>query len=300
MSGAVRVRFAPSPTGHLHVGGARTALFNWLYARHHRGTFILRIEDTDRSRSTDENITAILEALEWLGLDWGEGPPTPGYRQTERLPIYRDHAERLRATGRAYYCDCPPELLERERRAAQARKETFRYSGRCRDRRPGGPRRRHSGRRHGQLPGPARLVPRGPGDLHAGGADRALRHQRCRLLRRRLRPREARMALAPAHQADGRVAPRRVGPSVLPGRRARASSGPRLRRASPGDAQGARKDVSRAAPGRSLLLRAPQRLRARGREDVLHGGWRRPARRDQPAARHAAQRHPRSAGEPVP
>src|SRR6058998_3020599 len=134
MSGAVRVRFAPSPTGHLHVGGARTALFNWLYARHHRGTFLLRIEDTDRSRSTDENITAILEALEWLGLDWDEGPPTPGYRQTERLPIYRDHAERLRATGRAYYCDCPPELLERERRAAQARKETFRYSGRCRDR----------------------------------------------------------------------------------------------------------------------------------------------------------------------
>src|SRR5213594_578138 len=134
MSGAVRVRFAPSPTGHLHVGGARTALFNWLYARHHRGTFILRIEDIDRSRSTDENITAILEALEWLGLDWDEGPPTPGYRQTERLPIYRDHAERLRATGRAYYCDCPPELLERERRAAQARKETFRYSGRCRDR----------------------------------------------------------------------------------------------------------------------------------------------------------------------
>src|SRR5881409_1713284 len=134
MSGAVGVRFAPSPTGHLHVGGARTALFNWLYARHHRGTFILRIEDTDRSRSTDENITAILEALEWLGLDWDEGPPTPGYRQTERLPIYRDHAERLRATGRAYYCDCPPELLERERQAAQKRKETFRYSGRCRDR----------------------------------------------------------------------------------------------------------------------------------------------------------------------
>src|SRR5213595_1691594 len=97
MSGAVRVRFAPSPTGHLHVGGARTALLNWLYARHHRGTFILRIEDTDRSRSTDENITAILEALEWLGLDWDEGPPTPGYRQTERLPIYRDHAERLRS-----------------------------------------------------------------------------------------------------------------------------------------------------------------------------------------------------------
>jgi len=134
MSGAVRVRFAPSPTGHLHVGGARTALFNWLYARHHRGAFILRIEDTDRSRSTEENIGLITEALEWLGLDWDEGPPAPGYRQTERLEIYREHATRLLAAGRAYYCDCVPETLERERRAAQARKETFRYSGRCRDR----------------------------------------------------------------------------------------------------------------------------------------------------------------------
>src|SRR5438132_8894037 len=103
-----RVRFAPSPTGHLHVGGARTALFNWLYARRHGGTFILRIEDTDRSRSTDENIDSILEALRWLGLDWDEGPPSPGYRQTERLALYREHAERLVAAGRAYYCDCPP------------------------------------------------------------------------------------------------------------------------------------------------------------------------------------------------
>ena len=134
MTGAVRVRFAPSPTGHLHVGGARTALFNWLYARHHRGAFILRIEDTDRSRSTEEHITAIVEALEWLGLDWDEGPPSPGYRQTERLDIYRGHAERLLRAGRAYYCDCSPELLDRERKAAQKRKETFRYSGRCRDR----------------------------------------------------------------------------------------------------------------------------------------------------------------------
>jgi glutamyl-tRNA synthetase len=134
MTGAVRVRFAPSPTGHLHVGGARTALFNWLYARHHRGAFILRIEDTDRSRSTEEHITAIVEALEWLGLDWDEGPPSPGYRQTERLDIYREHAERLLRAGRAYYCDCSPELLDRERKAAQKRKETFRYAGRCRDR----------------------------------------------------------------------------------------------------------------------------------------------------------------------
>jgi glutamyl-tRNA synthetase len=134
MASTVRVRFAPSPTGHLHVGGARTALFNWLYARHHGGTFILRIEDTDRSRSTDENIGFIVDALRWLGLDWDEGPPAPGYRQTERLDVYRAHAERLLAAGRAYYCDCSPEELDAERRLAEARKETFRYSGRCRGR----------------------------------------------------------------------------------------------------------------------------------------------------------------------
>jgi len=134
MASDVRVRFAPSPTGHLHVGGARTALFNWLFARHHRGAFILRIEDTDRSRSTDENIGAIVEALQWLGLDWDEGPPAPGYRQTERFESYRDHAARLVATGRAYLCDCSPELLDRERQAAQQTGATFRYSGRCRDR----------------------------------------------------------------------------------------------------------------------------------------------------------------------
>ena len=109
MASPVRVRFAPSPTGHLHVGGARTALFNWLFARHHRGTYILRVEDTDRSRSTDENIVSIIDALTWLGLDWDEGPPAAGYRQTERFEIYREHAQRLLAAGRAYYCDCPPE-----------------------------------------------------------------------------------------------------------------------------------------------------------------------------------------------
>src|SRR6267142_1580497 len=101
MSDGVRVRFAPSPTGHLHVGGARTALFNWLFARHHGGRFILRIEDTDRSRSTDANLDLILDALRWLELDWD---------------------------------DCPPAQLEAERKAAEARKETFRYSGRCRER----------------------------------------------------------------------------------------------------------------------------------------------------------------------
>ena len=134
MSDAIRVRFAPSPTGYLHVGGARTALFNWLFARHVGGTFILRIEDTDRSRSTEENLGFILDALTWLGLDWDEGPPAPGYRQTERFELYRAHAERLFRAGRAYYCDCPPEQLDAERKAAEARKETFRYSGRCRAR----------------------------------------------------------------------------------------------------------------------------------------------------------------------
>ena len=134
MSPEVRVRFAPSPTGHLHVGGARTALFNWLFARHHGGVFILRIEDTDRSRSTDENIEFIVDALRWLGLDWDEGPPASGYRQTERFDLYRAAAARLVQAGRAYHCDCPPEQLDAERKAAEARKETFRYSGRCRDR----------------------------------------------------------------------------------------------------------------------------------------------------------------------
>jgi len=133
MSQAVRVRFAPSPTGHLHVGGARTALFNWLYARHHGGRFILRIEDTDQARSTDDNLDAILDALRWLELDWDEGPPTPGYRQRERFDLYREHAQRLVAAGRAYYCACSREQLEAERAEAQARNETFRYSGRCRN-----------------------------------------------------------------------------------------------------------------------------------------------------------------------
>jgi glutamyl-tRNA synthetase len=134
MAADVRVRFAPSPTGHLHVGGARTALFNWLFARHHGGAFILRIEDTDRSRSTEANIDSIVDALRWLELDWDEGPPASGYRQTERFELYREHAARLLAAGRAYYCDCPPELLDQQRKAAEARKETFRYNGRCRDR----------------------------------------------------------------------------------------------------------------------------------------------------------------------
>ncbi len=87
----VRVRFAPSPTGALHIGGVRTALFNWLFARHHGGKFILRIEDTDQTRSTDESIRIILDGMKWLGLDWDEGP----FRQTERMDIYRENADRL-------------------------------------------------------------------------------------------------------------------------------------------------------------------------------------------------------------
>ncbi len=140
MSDPVRVRFAPSPTGHLHVGGARTALFNWLFARRAGGAFLLRIEDTDRSRSTEEAIRQILEAMSWLGLDWDpEGPEADGsfrgyFRQTSRLEIYRTHAERLLAEGKAYRCYCLPEELEARRRAAQARGEAFRYDGRCRDR----------------------------------------------------------------------------------------------------------------------------------------------------------------------
>ena len=133
MAEPVRVRFAPSPTGHLHVGGVRTALFNWLFARHHGGVFILRIEDTDRSRSTEEYVDAILDAMRWLELDWDEGPPAVGYRQTERAEIYRAHADRLLAQGRAYRCRCTAEVLDGLRRTARERGETFRYPGTCQD-----------------------------------------------------------------------------------------------------------------------------------------------------------------------
>jgi glutamyl-tRNA synthetase len=133
---SVRVRFAPSPTGALHLGGARTALFNWLFARHHHGKFILRIEDTDRVRSTQEAIQAILQGMEWLGLDWDEGPEVDGphgpYYQTERLDIYRKHAEQLLKEGKAYICFCTAEELAEKRKQAEARKEAPRYDGQCR------------------------------------------------------------------------------------------------------------------------------------------------------------------------
>ena len=129
MSENVRVRFAPSPTGYLHIGGVRTALFNWLFARRHGGKFILRIEDTDRDRSTDEAIEAILKGMRWTGLDWDEGP----YRQTERLDLYREKAMALFDQGKAYWCVCTPEELEARRKEAQAKGESVKYDGRCRE-----------------------------------------------------------------------------------------------------------------------------------------------------------------------
>ena len=133
----VRVRFAPSPTGYLHVGGARTALFNWLFARRHKGRFILRIEDTDRERSRPEYEAAILRDLQWLGLNWDEGPSIGGphgpYVQTERAPIYKEHLKKLLASRAAYPCFCSQKDLETERESANLAGLGYHYSGRCRD-----------------------------------------------------------------------------------------------------------------------------------------------------------------------
>ena len=129
MSEKIRVRFAPSPTGFLHIGGARTALFNWLYAKHNNGTFILRIEDTDRERSTDEYIDAIIEGMKWLGLDWDEGP----FRQTERFDIYNKYIDKLLEEGKAYHCYCSPEELEEGRKQAMKEGRALKYSGECRN-----------------------------------------------------------------------------------------------------------------------------------------------------------------------
>jgi nondiscriminating glutamyl-tRNA synthetase len=132
----MRVRFAPSPTGHLHVGNARTALFNWLMSRGSGGTFILRIEDTDVERSTRESEDAILEDLRWMGLQWDEGPDIGGpkgpYRQSERLHLYRSYAEELLGAGHAYHCFCSQEQLDAERDAARAADLPPKYSGACR------------------------------------------------------------------------------------------------------------------------------------------------------------------------
>ena len=132
----LRVRFAPSPTGYLHVGGARTAIFNWLFARHHGGSLILRIEDTDVERSTAESEVSLLSDLHWLGLAWDEGPDAAGprgpYRQSERLDVYCRHADTLVEAGRAYPCFCTDEILEAKREAAVARGASPRYDGTCR------------------------------------------------------------------------------------------------------------------------------------------------------------------------
>ncbi len=125
----VITRFPPSPTGALHIGGARTALFNWLFARSRGGKFVLRIEDTDIERSTEESVKAILDAMEWLDLNWDEGP----YYQTHRLEVYREYAKKLVDSGHAYWCECRPEDLEERRKAALAEGRKPKYDGACRD-----------------------------------------------------------------------------------------------------------------------------------------------------------------------
>ncbi len=135
----VRTRFAPSPTGYLHVGGARTALFSWLYARRHGGVFVLRIEDTDLERSTPESVNAILEGMAWLGLDYDEGP----FYQTKRFDRYHEMTEKLLAEGKAYRCYCSRERLDALREEQMARKIKPRYDGHCRSCQDGDPERPH-------------------------------------------------------------------------------------------------------------------------------------------------------------
>lgn len=136
MSTSVRVRFAPSPTGHLHIGGARTAIYNWAFARRHGGVFVLRIDDTDPERSTDENVLAILRGLRWLGLDWDEGPEAEGdhgpYFQTQRSATYVEALQALRAAGAAYPCFCSAEVLAERREAARAKGGFAGYDRSCR------------------------------------------------------------------------------------------------------------------------------------------------------------------------
>ena len=137
MAQDIRVRFAPSPTGNLHIGGARTALFNFLFARHNNGSLILRIDDTDLTRSTEESRRGILSALRWLGLDWDEGPAAGGlygpYSQSQRLDIYKETARMLVERGIAYRCYCTPEELAERRKQAAAEGRAPRYDGRCRE-----------------------------------------------------------------------------------------------------------------------------------------------------------------------
>jgi len=142
--GAPRLRFAPSPTGYLHIGGARTALFNWLWARRQRGSFVLRVEDTDQARSTDESLRAVLDSMRWLGLDWDEGPEVGGpkgpYLQTERREIYRAHSDRLLAEGKAFRCWATKEEIAaaREAHRQSGSKDQFKFRSPWRDRPDGG------------------------------------------------------------------------------------------------------------------------------------------------------------------
>ncbi|MEU1269081.1 glutamate--tRNA ligase [Streptomyces sp. NPDC005799] len=134
---AVRVRFCPSPTGNPHVGLVRTALFNWAFARHHQGTLVFRIEDTDAARDSEESYNQLLEAMRWLGFDWDEGPEVGGphapYRQSQRMDLYRDVAAKLLDAGHAYYCYCSQEELDTRREAARAAGRPSGYDGHCRD-----------------------------------------------------------------------------------------------------------------------------------------------------------------------
>src|SRR5664280_2878338 len=129
MTTGIRTRFAPSPTGFLHIGGARTALFNWLFARHSGGEFVLRIEDTDQERSTDESTRAILDAMTWLGLNWDEGP----HFQAQRVDLHRQMVQKLIDENKAYFCICTPEELEAKRKQALATGRKPKYDGTCRD-----------------------------------------------------------------------------------------------------------------------------------------------------------------------
>ena len=133
----VRVRFAPSPTGYLHIGGARTALFNWLFAHKMGGKLILRIEDTDIARLKEDSVSQILTSLKWLGLTWDEGPEVGGnygpYYQSERLDLYKKYCDQLLEEGKAYYCFCTPEELEAEREKQRLAKQPFRYARTCRE-----------------------------------------------------------------------------------------------------------------------------------------------------------------------
>ena len=133
----VRVRFAPSPTGYLHIGGARTALFNWLFAHKNQGKLILRIEDTDTARLKEDSVSQILTSLKWLGINWDEGPEVGGpygpYAQSERLDLYKKYLQLLLDEGKAYYCFCTPEDLEAQREKQRLAKQPFRYARTCRD-----------------------------------------------------------------------------------------------------------------------------------------------------------------------